>query len=214
VSAVLSRGQTDALNAYMDELERWNQRLNLTSVTREDAWSRHVEQSLHLLEIADPPEGAAVVDIGSGSGAPGLVVAVARPDLAVTLVEADGRKAAFLVHVAGMLGLDGVGVAPVRAEEAGHDPGLRERFDRALSRAAAKPRVLVELALPLLRPGGLLCALVTDAPAAARSCRAAAAVLGGGEPAGEAGTLTVPKVARTPAEFPRRPGVPTRHPLP
>jgi 16S rRNA (guanine527-N7)-methyltransferase len=160
--------QRGMLERHLDELETWNRRLNLTAVPRERAWERHVEESLALLEAMAPPAGWQVVDIGSGAGIPGLVVAVMRPDLAVTLVEADRRKAGFLVHVAGLLELGNVMVAARRAEEMGRDPEHMARYDAVVSRAAAPPPLIIELSVPLLRAGGALWALVSDAPAAAR----------------------------------------------
>ena len=91
----LSAEQTAALHVYLEEIQRWNSRVNLTSVVPADAWGRHIEQSLHLLTIAAAAAGDMLVDVGSGTGAPGLVIAVARPDLEVLLIEADTRKAAF-----------------------------------------------------------------------------------------------------------------------
>ncbi|MBV9099674.1 MAG: 16S rRNA (guanine(527)-N(7))-methyltransferase RsmG [Candidatus Dormibacteraeota bacterium] len=201
------------LTRYLEEMARWNARTNLTAVPPGERWTRHVEESARLLAAAAPAAGQAVVDVGSGSGAPGLVVAILRPDLAVTLLEADTRKAAFLDHAAGELRLGNVRVAPRRAEDAGRDPGMRECHDLALARAVAAPAVLCELALPLVRPGGRLLALVSDAAQAAEECAAAAAVLGGGPPQGEGGILTVAKAAPTPERFPRRPGTPRRLPL-
>jgi 16S rRNA (guanine527-N7)-methyltransferase len=145
---------------------------------------------------------------------PGIVIAVLRPDMPVTLIDSDQRKSGFLIHVAGLLGLSQVRVDAIRAEDAGHRADLREQFDLATSRATAPPPVLCELALPLLRVGGTLAALVADAPAARHSCARAASVCGGGDPEAPAhGVLIVRKVAPTPAEYPRRPGTPSRHPI-
>src|ERR1051326_1153650 len=83
-----------------------------------------------------------VVDVGSGGGLPGLVLKIALPDLEMTLVEADGRKAAFLVQACARLGLQGVNVVGRRAEEAAHDAALRESFDGAVARAVAPMAVL------------------------------------------------------------------------
>jgi 16S rRNA (guanine527-N7)-methyltransferase len=203
-----------AITLFLDELTRWNARINLTSVPAAEGWRRHIDESVELLEAADPASGAAIVDVGSGAGIPGAVIAILRPDLWVTLLEADARKAAFLDHVTGLLGLTGVTVSNTRAENAGHDPRLREAFDLAVSRAAAEPPALCELALPLVRVGGRLCALVTDAAAAAAACAAASAALGGGDPR-TAGPhlLVVPKIAPTDQLYPRRAGVPQRRPL-
>jgi 16S rRNA (guanine527-N7)-methyltransferase len=183
-------------------------------VPREAAWDRHVQEALGLLEAAPLAEGSEVVDVGSGAGLPGIPLAVVRPDLRVLLCDSDRRRAGFLTHVAGLLGLRGVRVAALRAEELGRRPEGREAFDAAVSRATAAPAALCELGLPLVRRGGRLIALVRDAGAAASGCRAAAAACGGGEPsAAAAGVLVVPKVGATPELYPRRPGVPSRRPL-
>jgi len=202
------------LDAYFDELDRWSSRLNLTSIPREQMWSRNVVEVEKVLDAADPARGCRVVDIGSGGGVPGIVIAVLRPDLSVTLLDSDRRKSGFLTHVAGLLRLPGVVVEALRAEEAGHRDGMREAFDLATSRATAPPPVLCELALPLLRVGGSLCALVAGAHAARSSCAAAASACGGSAPDAPAGgVLRVRKIAPTPDGYPRRPGTPNRHPI-
>lgn len=192
-SLVPTAAQRTQLERHLDELETWNRRLNLTAVPRDRAWERHVEESLALLEAVAPAAGSSVVDIGSGGGIPGLVVAIMRPDLAVTLVEADRRKAGFLVHMAGLLDLGNVTVAARRAEEVGREAEHRAGYDAAISRAVAPPPLLVDLAMPLLRAGGSLWALVADAAAAA-------AGLSGGEvgaAAVEPGILRVEKLPAT-----------------
>jgi 16S rRNA (guanine527-N7)-methyltransferase len=202
------------LDAYLDELARWSARLNLTSIPREQMWSRNVIEAEELLEVAAPEHGSRVVDIGSGGGVPGLVIAILRPDIAMALMDSDRRKAGFLVHVAGLLGLANVRVEAARAEDAGHQAGMRESFDLAISRATAPPPVLCELALPLVCVGGRVCALVSDAPAAVIDCARAAAACGGAVPEAAAdGVLRVRKVAPTPDLYPRRPGVPNRRPI-
>jgi 16S rRNA (guanine527-N7)-methyltransferase len=139
------------------------------------------------------------------------------PQVHFTLLEANSRKCAFLEHLAATLNLANVNVAPGRAEELGHRPALREQFDRAISRAAAPPAVLLELALPFVRPGGDLLAQVS--PVDPQLLDLAARLLGGGlprlvRPGDGAGTLlVVPKLGPTPAGFPRRTGVPNRKPL-
>jgi 16S rRNA (guanine527-N7)-methyltransferase len=211
----LQTGDVNAtLEAYLDELDRWSARLNLTSIPRAQMWSRNVVEAEELLGVAAPPRGCRVVDIGSGGGVPGMVIAILRPDLLVTLLDSDRRKSGFLVHVAGLLGLSGVVVEALRSEDAGRRDDLREAFDLATSRATAPPPVLCELALPLLRVGGSLCALVAGAPAALSGCAAAAAACGGSAPdAPTDAVLRVRKVVPTSDEYPRRPGMPNRHPI-
>ena len=199
---------------YLDELYLWNRRINLTTVPRAEADRRHVGEARRLLLAMAPAPGDRVIDIGAGGGVPGLVMAILRPDLHLTLVEADRRRAAFLLHAAAICDCAQLTVVPRRAEDVGRDPAHRGRYDVAVSRATAAAPALCELALPLLRTGGRLLALVSDAESDARAAAAAAAACGGGPPLALAsGILEVTKVTPTPDTFPRRPGVPTRHPL-
>src|SRR5207237_1791895 len=107
-----------------------------------------LEDSLVLLAHLD--EAQSLVDVGSGGGLPGLPLKIARPDLAVTLVEADQSKAAFLVRACAELGLRDVDVLARRAEDVRRDTEYREKFDVAVARALAPMPVLVELCLPLV----------------------------------------------------------------
>jgi 16S rRNA (guanine527-N7)-methyltransferase len=178
-----------------------------------------VNDSLVLLEQLGDVK--TLVDVGSGGGLPGLPLKIARPELTVTLVEADQDKAAFLVRACAALGLQHVEVVARRAEEVGQDPQYREAFDVAVARALAPMPVLAELCLPLVKVGGRLLAQKTtseDVDGAAR----AIAVLGGvlnrvaaaPSTARGAGTVViVGKVRPTPPAYPRRPGVPSRKPL-
>ena len=162
-----------------------------------------------------------VVDVGSGGGLPGLPLKIARPELGVTLVEADGKKAAFLVRACAELGLQDVEVVNRRAEEVGRDPRYREQFDVAVARAVAPMPVLAELCLPLVRVGGRLLAQKTRSGDVASRVRAIVE-MGGSvvwvvpapSTARDTGTIViVGKTSPTPAKYPRRPGVPSRRPL-
>ncbi len=168
-----------------------------------------------LLPLLD--DARRVIDVGSGGGMPGLPLKIARPELALTLLESDQGKAAFLVHAAAVLGLD-VEVVAEPAELAAHGP-LRETFDVAACRALGPMAVVAELCLPFCRVGGRLLAMRTEGSHVAAETVGA---LGGGQiqvlPApSRARTrgviVAVTKVAPTPARFPRRPGVPRRRPL-
>ena len=179
-----------------------------------------VEDCLVLL----PHLGGArtLIDIGSGGGLPGLPLKLARPDLQVTLLEANHRKTAFLTSTAGRLGLTGLEVVTARAEEAGKDPRFREGFEVATARALASMPTLVELCLPFLAVGGHLIAMKTDADAEVAAALPAIELLGGrlleivpaASKARARGQLVIVlKVGSTPSEYPRRPGVPARRPL-
>jgi len=204
------------IQRYAELLLDWNRRVNLTGARTLDDVLAQIAAG-HVL-LAMPWTGIGrVIDIGSGGGLPGIPLALAMPQVHFTLLEANSRKAAFLEHLAATLNLRNVAVATGRAEELGRQPELREQFDRAISRAAAPPAVLLELALPFVRPGGDLVAQVS--PIDPQLLEPAARLLGGGPPRLErpgdcAGTLlVVPKLVPTPAGFPRRTGVPNRKPL-
>jgi 16S rRNA (guanine527-N7)-methyltransferase len=118
-------------------------------------WDRHILNSAAVGEIIEP--GARVVDIGSGAGLPGIPIAIARPDLRVTLVEPMLRRTEFLTEVVEELGL-GVEVVRGRAEE----PAVRSRLadcDVVVSRAVASLDKLTRWSFPLLRPGGRMLAM-------------------------------------------------------
>ena len=115
-------------------------------------WSRHVLNSGLLAGFL--PQGAAVADVGSGAGLPGLVLAAARPDLRVTLIEPMERRVAWLEEERARLGLDNVVVERVRAEEA-----APARFDVVTARAVGALTGLLPITAPLAKPGGGLALL-------------------------------------------------------
>lgn len=127
-------------------------------------WSRHVINSGLLVPFM--PHGASVADVGSGAGLPGLVLAAARPDLAVTLIEPMERRTAWLEEERDRLGLGNVEVERSRAEEA-----ARGRFDVVTARAVGALASLLPITAPLARPGGRL-ALLKGASVEAELARA------------------------------------------
>ena len=114
-------------------------------------WDRHVLNC--AVVVPRVPVGATVADVGSGAGLPGLVWAIARPDLRVTLIEPLLRRTTFLDEAVEALGLNQVTVLRARAED------VRETFDVVTARAVAPLEKLAAWCLPLVRPGGVLLAL-------------------------------------------------------
>lgn len=202
-----------------------NERLNLTSIVEpEEVALKHFVDSATVLRAVAPAEGERLVDVGSGAGFPGVPLAIFRPDLRVTLIEASQKKAAFLGRLRDQLGLGNVEVLAVRAEEAGRQAAHREQHGVAVARAVAPLAVLWEYLLPLVRVGGL--AVAQKGPGVAEELVAAGravGLLGGGEQmihgftlpraAGERQIVVVRKVNPTPEQYPRRPGVPAKKPL-
>lgn len=199
---------------YAELLLEWNRLVNLTGARTLADVEAHIAEAEALLEL-DWVGVRRVIDIGSGGGLPAIPLALRLKDTRFALLEANGRKGAFLQHAAGSLGLSNVEVIVGRAETYGRRPEFREAFDRATSRAAARPAVLLELALPFVRTGGDLIAQVGELDPA--QLAGASRLLGGGlprlEPARHGNLLLVAKVAPTPDAYPRRIGIPSRRPL-
>ncbi len=116
-------------------------------------WERHILNCAVITEAM--PEGSSVCDIGSGAGLPGLVIAIRRPDLSVTLLEPLLRRTRFLDLAVSRMELDNVTVHRGRAEEL-HGDAV---FDVVTSRAVAPMDRLARWSLPLVRPGGLFLAM-------------------------------------------------------
>lgn len=114
-------------------------------------WTRHIVNSAAVVPFL--PGRGTVADVGSGAGFPGIVVALMRPDLDVTLIETMERRVDWLSDVVSELDLDNVEIVRARAEE------VRERYDAVTARAVANLSKLVRLTAPLLRQGGSLLAL-------------------------------------------------------
>lgn len=153
----LSEQQIRLLRKYRDLLVTWNRRLDLVApATPEGILRAHVMDGLLLLAMCEPPAGGEVVDVGSGAGLPGLVWAVARPDLRLLLLEPRRKRAAFLERALAELGVRNADVDARRAEEAGTDPRWQGRFDVAVARAVATPEQVLRVARGLLKRGGSL----------------------------------------------------------
>jgi 16S rRNA (guanine527-N7)-methyltransferase len=172
----------------------------------------HLDDALAAAELVE--EGP-VVDVGSGGGSPGIPIASVRSHFRVDLLEAQQRRCRFLESAA--TDFPNVRVVCVRAEEHGRGAG-RESYGTALAQALAPPPVALEWCLPLVRRGGRVVLLMGEVDL--EEAALAAALVGGGMPEAVplAGSerrslLVVPKVARTPEQFPRRPGLARKRPL-
>jgi len=145
----VSRETEAKLREFLALLQRWNARINLVADREEESlWQRHVLDSLQLAPLLPPGDGP-IVDLGSGAGFPGLILALAsnRP---THLVESDRRKAAFLIEAARTLGLPPVKIHPTRIEAVTLPPAAV-----VSARALAPLPDLLRHAHKLLAPGGI-----------------------------------------------------------
>jgi len=153
----------DRLWAYATDLLRWNEKVNLTAITRPDEVAeKHLLDSLAVLPEVGP--SGRVLDLGAGAGLPGIPLALAAPGLEVTLVDTVGKKVAFLKAAAAGLGL-APRVKAVQARLAG-DPEAEGvgRGDIVISRAFMDVPAFARLGAAYLRPGGRLLAMVGQMP--------------------------------------------------
>lgn len=172
-----------AIDGHVRLLLAWNEAINLTAIRDPAAVAvRHVADSLTALPVIEAGGIDAFLDLGSGGGFPGVPLAAALPSVEALLVDSVGKKARFLEVATAATGLAGrVRVGSVRAEGLAADDRHRERWPAVTVRAVAPLAELVELAFPLLAPGGMLIAwkrdgLETEAIAGRRAMDA----LGGG----------------------------------
>ncbi len=157
----LPEGAPALYRAYLTALAAANRDFNLTAIETEEGAARlHILDSAAVLKAADL-RGKTVLDVGTGGGLPGLAVAIAEPSAKVTLLDATEKKIRFLEDFSKSAGI-GVQCVAARAEELGHDPEYRERFDAVVSRAVARLRVLAELCLPFVKVGGVFLAMKAE----------------------------------------------------
>lgn len=155
----LPQAAEDRLLAYLALLAKWNKVYNLTAVRREeDMLVQHLFDSLAVL----PHLGAigTLADVGSGAGLPGIPLAIARPDLAVTSIEASQKKAAFQQQAKIELGLPNFHIFCGRVEQCSSGAAYASVISRAFSELAE----FVRLAGPLVAPGGRLLAMKGQYP--------------------------------------------------
>jgi len=224
----LNSHQLEQFQTYYRELIDWSRRINLTTITEpKEVQLKHFLDSLSVIPAFKQPvisENLSLIDIGSGAGFPGLPLKIALPDIKLVLLEATGKKAAFLRHLTQKLNLDDVEVLAGRAEDIARQVQYRQRFDIVLSRAVAALPTLAELTLPFCAIGGRIVIqkkgdIIDEVSRAAKAIE----ILGGSqsevkkvelaELADDRYLVIIDKVAPTPAKYPRRPGMPSKRPI-
>ncbi len=153
-----AEGAEEGLRTYLEELYRWNRAYNL--VGRKTTWEGLVDHAVDSLTPLLYPrvfeEGAAMLDLGTGAGLPGIPLYLATGGLDMTLLEPVRKKNSFLRHARRVLGLEGLSVLSARSEDlCASDEGLNS-YDRVFARAVADPGTATRIARPLLSSGGLL----------------------------------------------------------
>lgn len=223
----LSSKQKEQFATYYNKLIEFNKKVNLTRITdKNEVYLKHFFDSITpLLEFSDLFKGEkSLCDVGAGAGFPSLPIKILCPDLSITIVDSLGKRLKFLDELVSDLSLDKVTLVHSRAEDAGQNKNLREKFDLVTGRAVARMSVLSEYCLPLAKIDGYLVALkgpkAQDELAEAKN---AIEVLGGSvkevkeltlpDTDDERTLIVVKKVKATPKKYPRQAGTPNRKPL-
>ena len=150
----VNRPQAALLSAYLNELLTVNQTTNLTAIKDPDeAVVKHIADCALAVEFI--PQGADLLDVGSGAGLPAFPFAILRPDIKVTALDSTGKKVDFINNTAKKLGIQNLKAICHRAEELGKNRSYRERYTVVTARAVSRLNQLSELCLPLLKVGGI-----------------------------------------------------------
>lgn len=209
----LDEKSLERFDIYARLLVDWNEKINLTAITEPDEIViKHFVDSLTVFSAIEIPQGARVIDVGTGAGFPGVVMLIARPDLDITLMDSTNKKLNVIRDILENIGLE-ANVVHKRAEEAGQSKDYREAYDFATARAVSNLRDLSEFCLPFVKVGGTFISMKSaKADEEIEEGKKAIAVLGGKirekktfslEDAGERTVILIEKSSSTPAKYPR-----------
>lgn len=215
--------QKEQLYLYMNLLIEWNEKINLTAITKpEEIILKHFIDSITISKYIK--SGSYICDIGTGAGFPGIPLKIAFPHLKVTLLDSLNKRLKFLNEVIEKLGLEGIETVHGRAEDGAKKPELREAFDLSVTRAVARVSVISEYCLPYVKTGGYFAAYKSGKAAEElEEGKKAIAVLGGKvekteefllpDSDMERTILLIKKVKNTPKKYPRKAGTPAKEPI-
>ena len=218
---------TDKFQIYYERMIAFNEKVNLTAITdRQEVFIKHFEDSLRLADAVPDVDNSEykLIDVGTGAGFPGLPIAIEHPGVEVTLTDALDKRLNFLRELTDELGLNNVKIVHARAEDLGHDPEFREKFDIATCRAVSNLSTIVEYCTPLIHKGGLFIPLksgevISEVEAASNAIRVLACKIKGiqtyelSEDMGSRSLIIIEKTSTTPQKYPRKAGTPSKKPL-
>ena len=224
----LSDGQIAQFAQFYEDMLEKNQVMNLTGITerREVIVKHYIDSLLPTCLLPDfPKPGTRLLDLGSGAGFPGIPLAIAFPNLQLTLMDSLNKRIVYLTDEIEKLGLQNHTEAlHARAEEVARQAGQREAYDYCSSRAVARLAVLSEYCLPFVKVGGQMLAYKAgEIEEELSEAQFAIKKLGGTtdqvvsfslpDDAGKRSLVVIRKIKETPRIYPRKAGMPTKAPL-
>lgn len=222
---ILSDSQMEQFSTYYSLLIEWNKKINLTSIIdKDEVYLKHFFDSISPTFYYDFNRKLHICDVGAGAGFPSIPLLIVFPHLHVTIIDSLRKRITFLETLKSTLNLSNLQLVHGRAEDIGKDNQYREQFDVVVSRAVAKLNVLAEYCLPLCKISGTFIALKGIFNKAELNESTNAINLLGGKlvnnyqfhlplEKSERSILEVKKVNKTPNNFPRKAGLPSKKPL-
>ncbi len=216
----LSPALYQKLDIYADFLVEYNKNVNLTAITEpEEILYKHFIDSILLDRYADIPENASLIDVGTGAGFPSVPLKLFRSDINITLLDSLNKRITFLKTLCEKLDIQAEFIHE-RAEIAGKNPELREKFDVSCARAVANMSVLSEMCLPFVKVNGIFTAMkglsenISDGNNAVKLLGGEISEQSVYEVYGEGRKIVVvKKISHTPTKYPRNSGQIKKKPL-
>ncbi|MDO5775377.1 MAG: 16S rRNA (guanine(527)-N(7))-methyltransferase RsmG [Eubacteriales bacterium] len=223
--------KAEKLYRYYELVVEKNKFMNLTAITEEDEFiSKHFVDSLSIIKAPNlkdeltQAKGIKLIDVGTGAGFPGMVLKIVFPSLKITLFDSLKKRLNFLDEVIAELRLKDIETLHGRAEDYGNNKLYREKYDICVSRAVANMSALSEYCLPFVKPDGLFVAYKSGGShSEIRDASKAIKILGGNiediqdfmlpDSDIERSMVSVRKIKKTPAQYPRKAGTPAKEPI-
>lgn len=208
---------------YMNLLLEWNEKINLTAITKEDEIIlKHFIDSMTVIKYIE--KNSEIIDVGTGAGFPGIPIAIMRKDTNLTLLDSLNKRVNFLNEVSYNLNLKNIKNIHGRAEDLGQNKNERENYDIAISRAVANMTTLVEYLIPFVKIGGYcICMKGSEIESEIEQAKYAIKELGGKIEKIDnfylpdsnivRNVVIIKKIKETSSKYPRKAGMPSKMPM-